>query len=156
MAVTDELTVSVLEPGHTDECLALAAQAHAEAPHYASFPFCAERARSFLEAHFEHPATGWVVQIDGAIVAVMMAYLTQTFFGQALMAEESILYVVPERREQRIGGLLVELFTRWAQRHGAAYALIGVSAGINEAGAVAMLEQHQYQKAGQFMRRVFT
>ena len=152
MAVINPLT-----PAGVDAAVRLMLEAYIEAERYHGIArYDADVARATAERHLEYPRAGWLAEVHGAPVAVLLGHVSETFFGRTVMAQQNLLYCLPPFRGAQLGKRLVRTFEAWARTYGAVYVVQSVSSGLHEDRTVRLLEHCGYEHAGTLLRKELT
>lgn len=111
---------------------------------YNSLEYSPERCVDLCNRVIEDKSYLGIVVLDGETICGMLgAYIGMTDFTEDLIANDILIYVLPEYRGTAAFPWLFRYFMKWAGMNGAKLMLLGTSAGINP-GAVGRL----YQKYG--------
>lgn len=101
---------------HTDipTIVRLGEQFIASSPQYRGVPFEASETTALLEWFVDHPDRLAIVAEDcDDIIGFFLGYITTFAFSRALLALDTALFVVPERRGG-VGRRLVSTYVEWA------------------------------------------
>ncbi|GAA4647919.1 hypothetical protein GCM10023116_01810 [Kistimonas scapharcae] len=121
---------------------------------YAEYDFNFDRATDFVARHVSSDTyAGFLLEVEGEIVGVLLAYSTYIYFGHDVVAQESAFFIEPEYRGKKYLELLVNAYLKWAHKQGAKCAYLGVTTGVNEDRTVASLEKHGFHRFGSLLRR---
>lgn len=126
---------------------------HAESPRYSRLTFSRTVLTETLANVVERPwGFAWVKDgAGGRIDAVMIGLVAQHWCSTDRTASDLALYVRPECRGGTAAPRLIREFVRWAKEQGAAFAAVGVTAGINEAQAVGLYTKLGAKHCGTFL-----
>lgn len=122
-----------------DQVATLLRAAHDET-RYRTRPFNEARATKVLQAVLHSPALfARGIHHDEQLVGLMIGEIADSlWWSSERIATSLALYVLPEHRGR--GAELVRAFLEWAKASGANHVTIGVTAGIDDERAGALLE----------------
>lgn len=127
----------------------MARDMHAESPRYSSLQFDAEKINALALALILEPRNGGVLvaEREARVVGMLAFYVTPFFFGSDLLASDLVMYIRPYFRAGTIFPKLVRAFETWADEFGVKEKQLAVSAEIESARTVAVLERLGYAQA---------
>lgn len=91
------------------------------------------------------------IQIAGMIVG----FVSQHYFTEAIIAADLLCYVIPEKRGGTHGYRLVKAFEQWAQEQGASMVTLGITTGIKTNRTASLYKKLGYKQSGILLRKEF-
>ncbi len=86
---------------------------------------------------------------DKKITGMFVGYKSQSFFGKDWVANDLLLYVLPEHRGSITAARLIKAFTEWAERQPEVKQIRpGISTGEVGEKAIGLYERLGYRRAG--------
>ncbi len=118
---------------------------HGESPTFRHIPLnLAKVTRQF--AHAVKADTHCViVAADDEPYGVLLGYSQDYWFSDAMMANDLILYVKPERRGGRDGVRLIRAFEKWAKDKGITDVNVGISSGLKTKSFLRLMDRLGYR-----------
>lgn len=103
-----------------DELLAMFAELHEESPVMKLFEYNEERIKKMIVAAVMHPQNicgfACVDFTNRSIVGLMIGALGQTYFSDEPIANDVVLYMRPEYRNEFVAKQLLDAYAGWAKR----------------------------------------
>jgi len=142
-----------LSKNHQPNTIALLREMASLSPTYASFTFDEEKVMRAYDACMSHP--DWFARItldpDGVVDGVFAGLVTPMLFSNDLMASDIGFYVKPNTKYRTVKARrLVDAFSAWAVEKGAKLVTVGVTIGIDNVGADALLRTAGYAQKGAY------
>lgn len=124
---------------------------------YADIPYSEDKTRK-LGVHIlvdEDESTYFarIVECDGEIIAMMLAYVTEFYFSTARIAQDFLLYVHPDHRGSSAAVRLIKEFMRWTEDKDIVQEQLGITEGVNNEAVAKMYEKFGYKLAGYIYKR---
>lgn len=141
-----------------DKLVELARAMYAESPIFSQTPFEDTVARGWFFRALETPDLVFcrLIEKDGALIGAMLAFCGAMIFSSVMMASDLGLYVYPEHRGTKAAYLLMKEFESWAKAQNCRYAVLGVTAGINNDAALGFYKKMGYSDLGKTVRKEFS
>jgi len=113
-----------------------------------------QKVRRYFLQHIDSPkGLALVIEKNGEIVGCFLGNLTRSWFSDAVIAEDSALYVKPEHRGGMNAMRLLKRYQEWAEENGAAESWVFVGAEIDTERTAKLFERCGFAKVGISMRR---
>lgn len=117
--------------------------------------FKEDRVRATFHRYLDHAhPTIFVVEQRRELIGFLNATISTYDFADGIFTTQEVMYVKPEKRGTRAAALLVRHFTRWSDQLGALENTGGNDNGLFTDQTRRLLEKHQFEHVGCFMRRV--
>ncbi len=94
-----------------------------------------------------------IAEDEGTFYGFFIGYITDYYFGNDWIAEDFLLYVIPNRRGTSAAKWLIGYFEAWATVNGASYTCLGCTTGLNEKKTVGFYERLGYHHKGTLMQK---
>lgn len=148
-------TIRTATTDDIDELLRLGRLMHA-ASTYASLPFSNDKTREFFKLAIQvDQALVLVAELDGKPVGMFVGAVGPTYFTQAQVASDFLLYLQPHARGGNAARQLVDAFEAWAVGKGAAQIRPSASTGGNLEAVVKLYQGAGYEVVGySFLKQV--
>ena len=110
----------------------LGAQMHAESA-YRDLNYNREKCEALCIKYILNPKWffGYCAYEGDELVGMVMGHIVPYYFGNDLLASDTVWYVRKDRRGSMIGIRLLNAFRDWAKERGASEICIGVSSALN-------------------------
>lgn len=95
----------------------------------------------------------WLAWEDDRPVGVFAGVVHDYYFSRDLVAEDSLWYVVPEKRGSRVGLQLLDLFEAWADEQGAVDIRVGQTSKLDPRVFNGILGSRGYDNVGSYFVR---
>ena len=112
-----------------------------------------ERQLSLTQAHPDAMMAEVAVGRSGGIAGLITAVMADYAFSFERRAVSDVLYVMPDARGAVMAKRLVARFEKWAARHGARMAWLGVSTGLTPDRTGRLFENFGYRAIGAIYRK---
>ena len=89
-----------------------------------------------------------VAEKGGRLIGMMAGCVVMPFFSEEIMSCDYVLYVLPEFRSGMAAIHLADGFSAWSRYKGAKLITVGVTAGIDNAAAIAFYEALGFRQSG--------
>ena len=121
---------------------------YAESPVYRHMPFEDAVARGWFFRALEQPESVFcrMTEIDGKLTGAMVAFCGPMMFSSVKMASDLGMYVFPEYRGTRAAYLLLKEFEEWLVAQECKRAILGVTAGIDNEGALSFYKKMGFKR----------
>ena len=97
----------------------------------------------------------YVGETRGALSGIFLGSIGAHYFGNDLVASDTLWYVAPEARGSRTGVQLLRAYENWAKACGASAIYVGISSGITPERTGNMMQKLGYDvAAGNYKLRV--
>lgn len=90
---------------------------------------------------------------DGAFHGFFVGYIIDYYFGDDLIAEDLLLYIVPGMRGVGAAKRLISYFESWASVNGASYVCLGATTGVDEEKTIGFYKKLGYHHKGTLMQK---
>ena len=90
----------------------------------------------------------YVGETNGVLSGVFLGSISPHYFGNDLVASDTLWYVAPQSRGSRAGLQLLRAFERWAKTKNAAEIYVGISSGLSIDKTGNMLQRLGYDVVG--------
>ena len=115
-----------------DLLLDLAVAMHAESPRYSKLEFSAEKMINlFVQLIEREQSFILVIERDNILIGLICAMISEHFFSHDLVANDLLVYVLPEHRGGSLAKTMLNMYVAWAKANGAKLIQAGISTGIN-------------------------
>ena len=114
-----------------DRIVRLGQKMHAESA-FSALNYDKGKFSDLLRAYVAQPEThfSFVAEKDGALIGMLLGYVSDYFFGNDLIANEVVWYVDPDFRGGLTGLRLMREFESWSAARGVSEVYMGVSTGV--------------------------
>ncbi len=130
------------------DLLALCYKMHKESS-YSNMDYNMEQMGSVLSQLISSRQCVIVSESEGKITGMFVGYKSQSFFGKDWVANDLLLYVLPEHRGGITAARLIKAFTEWAERQPEVKQIRpGISTGEVGEKAIGLYERLGYRRAG--------
>lgn len=125
----------------------LGAQFFAESPHYCEMGYAPRKIAELIERLIENP-DGYVrvVEVDGAVVGIMIGMAAEHWASEAYIASELGLFVQPGARGGVWASRLVGDFLAWGAKRKCVRCIAGTSTGVNPELCAKLYERHGFKR----------
>jgi GNAT superfamily N-acetyltransferase len=113
------MNVRPLQESDFADCVTMGARMHEESE-YGCLEFDPLRCFEFAQRAVEDDDIGWFVAVeDGRVIGMIGGYVEAPIFSEDKIAQDFIVYVVPEKRNGTTFRRLFVMFYRWTISRGA-------------------------------------
>ncbi len=146
-----DIKIQRVKPSNWDDylpdILRLSQAMYEESRYFGTTKFDTDHVTNYFKETYYTDGKLFVATVDGAAKGFLMMELTDTFFGPNPIVVERGFYIHPDYRGKHIAPKLLEKIESWAEENDATVEF-GVSSGINNHVAEALLVQRGYSKSG--------
>ncbi|WP_333679858.1 GNAT family N-acetyltransferase [Dyella sp.] len=89
-----------------------------------------------------------VAESDGVTTGFMVGAMANFLLENRLLAQDILLYVMPDHRGNGVASELIQAFAAWSKEKGACEARIGLMSSVTEAALTTVTEELGFTKAG--------
>tara|TARA_R100001369_G_scaffold23851_1_gene43733 strand:+ start:930 stop:1418 length:489 start_codon:yes stop_codon:yes gene_type:complete len=140
--------VTEITPLIADSIVSLGHLAHVESS-FSRLEFSAEKLLDVAAHNVLDPNRVIILAYSGDVaVGVFVGNVASYYFGPALIATDTVWYVIPEKRGTRIGVDLLGYFEDWARSKGASDIRIGQTSTITPEVFEGLLSKRGYRFVG--------
>ena len=145
--------IRLMQSSDIPAMLAMGRMMHAES-RYSHLDFSEDKLRRLGETILQNPNYfSVVVERDGDLIGMAIAYVTEHFFGHDLTSGDLAAYVVPSHRGGMAGPRMIAAIDAWYNERGVSDMLLGVSAGINADSIGRLYERFGYTDVFRIYRK---
>ena len=142
-------TISAATYDQVDTLVQMGKEMQQEAPEFRSLTFNEQKTRDYIARCIHGVKNLALVAIESdEIVGFMFAHCGDFYFANETFAEDSALYVIPERRGSRVAMQLIAEYGKWADRLGALRCYIATNTGIKTEKALNLFKRCGFDPLG--------
>lgn len=121
---------------------------------YRTLKYSPEKVSKFIESVLDDMSSlALVAEMDGLIVGMFGAHLTQHYFSYDLIAEDHVFYVSPSARGTSAAVRMIKQYMDWAIGVGAKFYTVGISCEVRNEITERFFEKLGFRNSGICMRR---
>lgn len=129
--------------------IAMGQELCAESPRFSRLTYSPDRCLELLAGLSVSPqGLVLVAEQEGAIVGMLLGFVSKHFFAEELTASELVVYVTPEARGGNAVVKLLRHFEVWATEQGAADIVLGVSTEVHADRTAQLYQRLGYTPSG--------
>lgn len=134
--------------------VALGADMQQESPRFSQLGYDRKKVASLLQTLIDaNDGLVLVVDTPSGVVGMLMGFVAEQFFSNAVTAQELVVYVAPEHRGGTAAMRMVKTFEAWAFDHGAQEIVLGVSTEVDASRTAGLYQRLGYQPSGHLLRK---
>lgn len=128
-------------------CLLMGQRMAHESPRFSHSAFDMDRCLDLLHK-MTNSEDGLVLVVGDEPIGMLLGLVTEQFFSADKLAQELVVYMVPEHRGGRDVVRMIQAFEEWAVSRGAREIALGVSTEVNTERTAAMYRRLGFVDSG--------
>jgi GNAT superfamily N-acetyltransferase len=135
----------------------LGAMMHAESPRHSRLAYSPRKVAAMIQHMLVRPmgAIVLVAESAGGLEGAAVAYIDSEWYSEDAIAQEIVLYVVPERRGGLTAARLIAQMDAWARSMGARWLQAGSTTGIAMDRTIDLYEHLGFSRAAVGVERSY-
>ena len=128
-------------------CVLMGQRMAHESPRFSHSAFDSERCLKLLHTLTESP-DGLVLVVGEEPIGMMLGLVSEQFFSADRVAQELVVYMLPEHRGGRDVVRMIQTFEQWAATRGAREVVLGVSTEVSTERTAALYRRLGFTDSG--------